>query len=607
MKGKAQGKLYNKGCTDVAGLPLTPERILETFSTALACAPEKHGGEFLFEPHQKLVSSAIKFVLNTPPVIPSAPSDSGTGDQVQQLNQPLDPARACEIMKASFFTKRVDTPPATDRASFVAYAIEILRKMRSADKAKWHHRMTSRLAHLIFEELKDVALAKTEFSTLFQPKSCSVSIWKPEFERAGRHYFYASQYNLFYCTLLERTVDRASLELMAKKVRKNANGLFRHTDVWHAVFQAYMKVLRKTPPPVGPIPNCHEDEVFKTVSLDEFTIYSARLEAWAAALTPPTSTVTASTMTTNATASSVTPQPGTPGSTSTSVVSIPPDTKEKGTKTLDLLREVFELRKLNSALVKTAAIDDLLVDVYAKLYEEIVPSLKAAHEAEVQKQQNPMSLKNLLFDAPPLVEKDDSKIGVSGVAAAAVAGAGTGEETAATEGTKKRSVKVPRRELISKAAGICKEVGLQMGIRQEMIMQVGSTGPSSSIEPGTAGRLGPSTPMTGAAAGGNEVGGGGSSVVSSSGSEMGEDNGCEDDADRMQNTGLRRESAMGLSAEGGVEEEEGDSHMADGEDEDEGDEMEEDEGMEGVEEGEGEGEGEGEAEADGGSRMEVDE
>lgn len=42
----------------------TPDEVLERYSRAVECAPDKAGGELLLEPHHKLVSAACKYVLN---------------------------------------------------------------------------------------------------------------------------------------------------------------------------------------------------------------------------------------------------------------------------------------------------------------------------------------------------------------------------------------------------------------------------------------------------------------------------------------------------------------------------------------------------------------
>ena len=41
-----------------------PADVLERFSLAVKCAPEKAGSELLLEPHHKLVSKACKYVMD---------------------------------------------------------------------------------------------------------------------------------------------------------------------------------------------------------------------------------------------------------------------------------------------------------------------------------------------------------------------------------------------------------------------------------------------------------------------------------------------------------------------------------------------------------------
>ncbi|TGZ82588.1 hypothetical protein EX30DRAFT_317948 [Ascodesmis nigricans] len=389
MMGKCMNKLYNSQA-DFGGEKFTPEQVLDKYAEAVTRCPDKVNNEYIFEPHHKLISSAIKFVLG--------PFSTKENKSPPPPEATLTPQRACEILDASHFTKKI--PHATDRDSFIKYSIEVIKKMKALDKSRWHHRMTNRLANIYEQHCSDIPAAKAEMSTLFSSKSGTLNIWKPDNERRGRHYYYASNYIYFYARLCEQTQDRATLELLAKRVRKNANGLFRHSDVWTSVYQAYMRTLRK----YGSIPHNHDEEVFTNVSIDEFAIYSAKLDAWCVSTTKPSTTT-------------------------------------RAVKILDLLREVFELRKLNAALIKTAAIEDLLIDVYARLYEEVVSELRKLEEIKKEKAANPMNLKNLMFDSPP-VEK----------------GKPGGEIESQVQIFGKKITKVSRRELISKASGICKEL-----------------------------------------------------------------------------------------------------------------------------------------------------
>lgn len=388
MIGKCMGKLVD--IKDIKPI-FTPEEVLEKYVEAIKYCPEKIGSDHIFEPHHKLVSTACKYVLR----------------------DLLSPLRACEILDATSFSKKVEH--VDNRDDFVKYTLEVLKKMRTADKPKWHHRMTHRAAHLRYDLQGDIAGARAEFSTLFSNKAAQLSIWRPENERPGRHFVFASQYTMFYVDLLELLDDRATLEVLAKRVRRLANGLFRHADVWQHVLIAYVKVLRRT----GDVADQADEEVFKNVSYDEFNTYSQRLEVYC-------------------------------------------NLKETGagSPTLELLREVYELRRLNAGLAKTPLVDDLLADTYARLYAELVPEIlkQVSHttattataptvatpqqQLENESRANPMSLKNLMSfnEEPPVVD----------ITLAAAHGK---LDDLPIRG---KMTKVTRRELVSRAAFICK-------------------------------------------------------------------------------------------------------------------------------------------------------
>ena len=390
MMGKCMGKLN----------VLPVEEVLGKYVEAIKLCPEK-SSETIFEPHHKLISAASKYVLS---------------DQ-------LDPKRACEILEASRFSKGIDH--ADNRETFVRYALEVLKKMKAADKPKWHHRMTKRIAELRFTELKDVPGARAEFGSLWSHRGVQLSIWKPEFERPGRHFIYAGQYTQFYADLLAKAGDRTTLEALAKRLRRSPNTIFNHQEVWSNVFIMYIKCIRHT----GNVPTYFEDEVFKNVLWDEFAMHSLKLDACCNAVLKEA-------------------QPPTP------------------TPTLGLLREVFELRRLNGGLAKNPAIDDLLADTYAKLYQELVP-LILEQEKRDQQELNPMSLKNMMSVAPVPSTAGVTSSTASPMASSNPANGGAPQSAPPPPGGVKMDIELPlrgktakvyRRDVISKATNLCKEM-----------------------------------------------------------------------------------------------------------------------------------------------------
>ena len=190
---------------------------------------------------------------------------------------------------------------------------------------------------------------------------------------------------MFYATLLSELGDCAMLELLSKRTRRGTTTLFRHMDVWVHVFDAYIVALRKTyGVPVG----C-EEKVFSKLVIEEFTATAAKIEQHF--LNPAANLKV---------------------------------------KPLELLRETFELRRLNGGMAKNPAIDDLLGDAYAWVFDTTKLKLE-------EKKDNPMSLKNLIF-AP--------------------------EEGASKGG----GVRVARRDVVSKAGTLCKGLIDLAGIREEV-------------------------------------------------------------------------------------------------------------------------------------------
>lgn len=102
--------------------------------------------------------------------------------------------------------------------------------------------------------------ARHELTQHMFTKTMNVQVWKPEFERfvfvpfrhydpllklfcrAGRHFVYTSRYTMFFTRLLLQLNDKASIESLARRVRKKPTEFYEHTKVWGEVFEAYIKV-----------------------------------------------------------------------------------------------------------------------------------------------------------------------------------------------------------------------------------------------------------------------------------------------------------------------------------------------------------------------------
>ena len=84
--------------------------------------------------------------------------------------------------------------------------------------------------------------AKHELTQQIFTKTMSIQVWKPEHERAGRHFVYTGRYVCFFVRLLFQLGDRVSLEALAKRIRKKSGDFVDHAKIWQIVCIAYLKV-----------------------------------------------------------------------------------------------------------------------------------------------------------------------------------------------------------------------------------------------------------------------------------------------------------------------------------------------------------------------------
>lgn len=222
-----------------------------------------------------------------------------------------------------------------------------IRHLRSLDKANWHHRFISRAAHMITSKATsaltpEVALAAQKVMTtngIFS-KTMTVGVWKPEMERAGRHCVYMSRYVKYMIGLMYHIPDKAGMENLVKRVRKKGTEYFGFADVWKECATAYCQVIRRVN---NVVPG--QDELCKSIPADEWADTADALEAWA---------------------------------------DVQGNLEKSGAAMFEALKEACELKKLNGTLLKTMAIDDLVVDAYATLLWDIGTKLPRLPKAKPQ-------------------------------------------------------------------------------------------------------------------------------------------------------------------------------------------------------------------------------
>ncbi|KAJ8058222.1 hypothetical protein OCU04_012418 [Sclerotinia nivalis] len=242
------------------------------------------------------------------------------------------------------------------------FILACFRQLRNADKPHWHHRMIARVANILYDESKpdyvQACAARIEFRESIFTKAMSMQVWKPEVERPGRHFVYMRRYAIFMARLLFLINDKANMELLAKRVRKRAVDYYKFSDVWSECCTIYLRLIRKA----ANIP-ANVDEVFRGISQEGWDAYSQRIE----------------------------------------------DSIKDGSLShpaLDALRETIELKRLNNGLAKITPIDDMINDIWAVLYIQIVRDTPAIDVATLQQSQidgeatarasGPMNLNHIL-------------------------------------------------------------------------------------------------------------------------------------------------------------------------------------------------------------------
>jgi hypothetical protein len=222
--GKCLWKMHTAP-DDILGKNRKPDmdEVVKAFVTAVERCPKvKHSKEEpILEPHYKIASIAHKLV--------------GRG---------LDVKKGSEIVRASTYARNAPVP--TDMDGWEEYILKILKALRSADKASWHHRMTARAAQINYDgsgkDMFGALAAKHEFTQQMFTKIMVLQVWRPAYERPGRHFVYKTRYMRFFIELLERTNDRSNYEMLVRRLRKKVNDYSDHKELWQEVCLKYLKV-----------------------------------------------------------------------------------------------------------------------------------------------------------------------------------------------------------------------------------------------------------------------------------------------------------------------------------------------------------------------------
>lgn len=323
-----------------------PELILSRVRTAIKLSLDKASGhDFIFEPHYKLVVLVYKYVKNgsldlerglqllkDTPFSDLAKSiktkSESPEDMPQDENMDGDDAeRAVRDSKESSEETVFEAPNVeVVNAEFYRLCLDTLDRMRAADKKKWHHRPTYRMAEIYDDIFKDKAKAKELMANLINLKQSNKSplnFWKPDFERPGHHFQFAYQYISYYLSLAKWAKDTEAISILARKVRRFSSGMVNNNQVWESLLVSVSLLVKE----FLNIEPRFSDKHIATLVLEEFEKESKKLSSYA----------------------------GRSRETELSPL-------------YDALEYVADLRKINISFGSTSQLDDCFVSIYLLIY-----------------------------------------------------------------------------------------------------------------------------------------------------------------------------------------------------------------------------------------------
>ncbi|KAK6459780.1 uncharacterized protein RJT20DRAFT_5335 [Scheffersomyces xylosifermentans] len=206
-----------------------PELVLDTLSIACKIASEQSTSqEHIIEPHYMLSSLVYKYVKFDKLEIRKG-LQYFVEDPVISLTESINDVKTKE--------------------QFYKLVVAALKKVDSYDKKNWQHKPRYRLATILFDEFDDVSEALEEMSSFVSLKATSktlVSIWKPEQERPGKHFYYTFQYSRFYITLLTHKLDLIGLISMLPKLRRSNSTMVQLYTTWEILCSSICKIMRSS-------------------------------------------------------------------------------------------------------------------------------------------------------------------------------------------------------------------------------------------------------------------------------------------------------------------------------------------------------------------------
>ncbi|KAF4552230.1 Hypothetical protein D9617_10g072110 [Elsinoe fawcettii] len=357
MLGKCLWKMHNAS-PEQAGRHRRPHHslVIHAFQRAVELLPRERRDrkEPILEPHYKIVAIVHKLMTRKGP--------DGRPARAFELSE------ACDIIRTTPYARKV--PLCEDLDDWDTYVLNVLKQLRTADKSNWHHRIIARAARIVYGDRSagfDYAAAlgaKHELTQQLFTKTMVLQVWRPDLERAGRHFVYTVQYTRFFMEILESLGSKDSMEALARRVRKRSGDYFGHTELWHDIFVVYTRMMRRA----GKVPSGQETTVFSGMDHADFLKRKDVLEKWC-------------------------------------------QDAHTSDPALDTLRDALEFKKVNSNLAKGQQLDDLIGDAYAYLFDtkgkelwlEHLQTVKAQKEAQaLAETRTMMNLNNFITNQDPV-------------------------------------------------------------------------------------------------------------------------------------------------------------------------------------------------------------
>ncbi|CAG8478210.1 13822_t:CDS:10 [Ambispora leptoticha] len=227
-----------------------PLIVLRLYKVALDRTPERSsnsGQERIIDTEYKLTSTLAKYLFR---------------NQIEPeiVRNYLDP----DLQNKDFSTKNGKSPnnrdihhphPLNNSVSERRHAFDLifarLMEIRKNDKMKWHHRPVFRYAWLLYHVDNNPTEAKKLHLSLFQLKASTKSVmnvWRPEFERAGRHFVYVGNYIDFLIKLAKDTQDVECIKSLCGKLKKAQNILLRYKELNEAAEEVHQCMIADQQP-----------------------------------------------------------------------------------------------------------------------------------------------------------------------------------------------------------------------------------------------------------------------------------------------------------------------------------------------------------------------